>query len=124
MPPAPTTQIGRGCLGSSALYEIFTHSSQAVNASRVFVEKLLLICFRSGADDFKRGRDPLPQSACHRANRPIAAPDYTIPTKTFDSVFDVRAHCLRGSITGFAICKDARNLARHIRQQGDLADVI
>ena len=88
------------------------------------MEEFFLICYVGSGDDFARCLDPGLDIGPRVAYGPVAAPDYAIPAKAGDAVFNIRANCFGGGIAFGAIGEDARDFACDIGEGGYLRDVV
>ena len=88
------------------------------------MEEFFLIRYVGIGDDFTRYLDPGLDIGPRVAYGPVAAPDYAVPSKAVDAVFNIRAYRFGGGISLGAIGEDARDFACDIGEGGYLRDVV
>lgn len=66
------------------------------------------------------GGNPGGEAAAERTDRPVAAPDDTVPAEACDHMFDIGRQGLCCPCLGIGIGNDAGNLADHVRPASNL----
>ena len=79
------------------------------------MKQFVLVGFVGVSDKFARDVDPFGQAGSYRANRPIAAPNDSLPPKTLQTVLHIGADGFLVGTAWIAVCQHARDLTGYIR---------